>query len=285
MKKTLIAIFIIYTFIILLVGRNLGFLPVFFAKSEAKVVDDTKKSVVEKFIKEQGPKFSIYYKNLKTGASFGVDENKILTAASLNKILIASYLYNQADRKKIDLEEKITIQEKDLQDYGTGSIRYEGAGGVYTLKTLAKLALEQSDNTAAFVLSEKLGRGEIEEYGKSLGLVTTNIADNKTSAKDMGILLELIFNRKIANNALTLEFLDFMKDTDFEDRLARDLPKSVAVYHKAADGISLVHDAGIIGDENFPFILSILTNEVRDEEEVKKTIGQITKFIYDGRTN
>ena len=97
----------------------------------------------------------------------------------------------------------------------------------------------------------------------------------------MGRLLDLIYKRKIANEALTRELLDFMKDTDFEDRLARDIPKSVAVIHKAADGTSFVHDVGVIDDGKKPFVLSILASEVRSEEQAKATIAKIAKFIYD----
>ena len=145
-------------------------------------------------------------------------------------------------------------RKKDIQNYGTGSIRYGGEGKAYTLKQLVKLALEQSDNTAGYVLGVRLGQDKIQKYGASLGLTATNMNDNKTTAGEMGRLLELIYSKKITNDSLTAELLGFMRDTDFEDRLARDLPSNASVYHKAADAITMVHDVGIVDDGKKSFI-------------------------------
>jgi len=283
--------FIVYSLFLLVVGRNLSFIPeIKLGQAKKVVADDIRKNVLEKFLKYERKSYSIYYKDLTTGQEFGIDENKVQTGASLNKLPIVAYLYNQAARGRINLEDKIAIQKKDIQDYGTGSIRYGGDDQIYTLKTLTKLALEQSDNTAAYVLSVRLGKGNIQKYADSLGLVATNMENNKTSARDMGRILELIQMRKVTTGPLTLELLDFMKDTDFEDRLARDISKDVAIHHKAADGTGFVHDVGIIDPTSLalrgaggggPFILAILTSEVRNQEDTKKTIGKIAKFIYD----
>ena len=280
MVKKLIIAFVVYSIILLFVGRQLSFIPEIRFDSEARA-EDIRKNVLEKFLKEEKGSYSIYYKDLTTGQEFGINENRVLTAGSLNKLLIISYLYNLASDNKIDLEDKITIQKKDIQDYGTGSLRYKGAGKPYALKTLTQLALEQSDNTAAYVLSIRLGEDKIREYGRKLGLSSTSMVNNKTTAKDMGKILELIYSKKISSESLTRELLDFMKDTDFEDRLVRDLPSNVSVYHKAADATNMVHDVGIIDDGGNPFILSVLTSDIKDEEEAKITIGKIANFIYE----
>lgn len=280
MKKIVFLVF--YTVALLIIGKNLPFIPSLSLKSEAVKTDELKAKVAD-LVKKQKGFFSIYYKDLKTGKEFGIDENKLLTGASLNKIFITSYLYNQATNGKINLEDKISIQENDIQDYGTGSLRYQEPGKPYTLKTLSKLALEQSDNTAAHVLGIKLGTDKVQEYVRSLGLKSTNMVNNITSAKDMGRIMELIYIGKVANKSLTLELLDFMKDTDFEDRIARNLPGNVSLYHKTGDAVAMIHDAGIIESGEDVFVLSILTNEIEDEEQVKKSIGKLAKFIYDER--
>lgn len=280
MVKNAIIAFVIYSILLLFIGRNLSFLPTLDFRGDEQKAGDLRKNVIEKFLKEEHGTYSIYYKDLKTGQEFGINENKILTAGSLNKLLIISYLYKQAADNKINLEDKIVIQKNDIQDYGTGSIRYGGAGKAYSLKQLTMLSLEQSDNTAAHVLSIRLGEDKVQEYGKRLGLVSTNMRDNKTTARDMGKILELIYTEKITSKPLTREMLDFMKDTDFEDRLVRDIPKSISVYHKAADAVGMVHDVGIIDNGESPFILAILTTDITNDEEAKKNIGKLAKFVY-----
>ncbi len=281
MIKKIALAFILYTIAILFIGRNLTFIPTIGGNEKKESAPDLRQAVLEKFLKGENGSFSIYYKNLATGEEFGIDENKVQTAASLNKVPIVSYLYNQAQAGKQDLEDRITIQKDDIQDYGTGSIRYNGEGKAYSLKTLTKLALEQSDNTAAHVLGVRLGTDNIQKYVASLGLRATDMENNKTTAREMGTLLENIYQGKVAGKVLTSELLDFMKDTDFEDRLARDLPGEALVYHKAADGVGFVHDAGIIKGDKDAFILTILTSDITSVDEAKNTIGKIAKYIYE----
>ncbi len=280
MKK--MSYFIIFSLLLLFIGRQLSFIPQISFGTAKESSQDLRKDVLEKFLKGEKGSYSIYFKDLKTGDEFGIDENKVLTGASLNKLPLVAYLYNQAARGKQNLEDKIVIQKEDIQDYGTGSLRYAAPGGSYSLKTLTKLSLEQSDNTAAHVLGIRLDLKNVQAYIKSLGLVSTDMVNNKTSAHDMGKLLELIYNRKITNSALTPELFDFMKDTDFEDRIPRDIPKNIPIYHKVGDGIGFIHDAGIIEAKN-PFVLAILTSDIQDENEAKKTIGKIAKFIFDAQ--
>ncbi|HVZ67092.1 MAG TPA: serine hydrolase [Patescibacteria group bacterium] len=277
----IIGAFLIYSLLLLFVGRQLNFIPqIHFGSKKVVTTQDTRKQVLDKFLKGEKGEYSIYYKNLKTGEEFGIDENKVQTAASLNKLPYVAYLYNQAGKGKINLQDQITIQKDDIQDYGTGSLRYAEPGGSYSLKTLTKLAMEQSDNTAAHVLGVRLGVDNVQSYTNSLGMLATNLENNTTSAKDMGTILEDLYMGKVVNSALKLELLDFMKDTDFEDRLARNIPKTVSVYHKAGDGVGFVHDAGIIDDGKNPFILVVMTAEVPDIEHAKSTIGKIAQFIY-----
>lgn len=280
--RNVIIIFLVYSAALLFIGRQMSFIPeIKFGKVEKVVADDIRKSVLEKFLKAEKGSYSVYYKNLATGEEFGIDENKVQTAASLNKLPIVAYLYSEAGKGRMDLESRITVQEADIQDYGTGSIRYEEPGGVYSLKALTKLSLEQSDNTAAYILGAKLGEDKVQEYVKSMGLLSTNMGGNRTSAKDMGLLLENIWLGKVTNTALKFELLDFMKDTDFEDRLARNIPKNVPVHHKAADGVGFVHDVGIINDGKKPFILAVLISDTKSEEKAKEIIGKIAQFVFE----
>ena len=277
-KNFLILVFV-YSLILLFIGRQLTFLPQIQLGAERLKTSDLRKNVLEKFLKEEKGSYSIYYKDLNTGEEFGIDENKVQTGASLNKLPIVAFLYSEAGKGKQDLEDQIVVQKADIQDYGTGSIRYKGAGKSYSLKTLTKLALEQSDNTAAYVLALRLGRDKIQEYARSMGLVATNMENNQTSAKDMGIILDAIWSGKVTNTALKLELMDFMRNTDFEDRLARNI-KNAKIYHKPADGTGFVHDVGIIEDGKRIFILSVLASEVTNVEKTKETIGKMASFIY-----
>lgn len=278
-----ISLLVFYAFFFLLLGRNLSFLPTLpsFPPEVKGTNTEALSKKITNYIHGTKDTFSVYYKNLKTGEEVGIDENKALTGASLNKLVIVSYLYKLASEGKVDLEDSVVVRDEDIQDYGTGSLRYEEPGQTYSVRKLAQLTMEQSDNTAAHLLGIRLGTDSIQDFARSLGMLSTDMSDNKITARDTGILLEKIYTRKIANEALTRELLDFMKDTDFEDRLPLYIGKKATVYHKTGDAVRMVHDVGIVVDSNSTFILSVLSSDVQDEKTVKDEIGKIAEIVYE----
>lgn len=286
--KKLLRVFIFVVFL-LITGRNLSFLPIFSEKfpwlplfTQESIDNTTPKEKVLSYLSDRPGSVSVYYSDVKGDATFGINENTIYIGASLNKVPIIATLYHLASKGEIDLDETVTIQEDDIQDFGTGSIRYEGAGGVYSLKSLARLSFEKSDNTAADVLSKKIGMDTVKQTIESFGLSGTNMEQNKTSAYDMGILFNKIYNGEVASDSLTKELIGFMDDSLFEDRLPYLLPKDAHVYHKIGDEVGNVHDVGIVETQSGAYFIGIMTGDQKSAEEAKKTIAEISKIVYDG---
>lgn len=226
--------------------------------------------------------YSVYVKDFNSDFAVGINETVIFTAASVNKVPIIAALYYYAGKGQIDLDERITVQTRDIQDFGTGSIRYDPPGSVYAIKTLAKLAIEQSDNTAAYVLGTyTVGFEKIQALIGQWGLTQTDMLNNKTSNHDISILFEKIYKREVTNEASTQEMLAFFKDTDFEDRLPALLPKTVSVYHKIGNEIAIMHDAGLVTDGKMTYYIGVFTSDITDDEESKKIIAEISKLVYD----
>jgi len=284
MKKFIIIIF--YSFFLLLIGRQLNFLPIISLpdnKTQSSLSADEIRELMIEYISEFEGEYSIYYEDLPTGDAFGINHNSIMTAASLNKVPIIFYLYSLADKREIDLEEKITLLKSDIQDYGTGKLRYEKPGGVYTLKKLAELAFKHSDNTAVHLLTIRLGENNVQYFVDSLGLSATNIAFNETSPRDFGMLMSKFYNNELMSEALKQELMDYMLDTEFENRIPKYL-ENAKVYHKIGDSDNMVHDGGIIVPENgSPFVLVVMTQGIVEEENAHDSIGKIAKEIYDKR--
>lgn len=272
---------LIYTAVFLIMGRNLPFLPRISFINNTFSNTEKVKSSLENLIAKQKGQYSVYFKDLKTGESFGIREKTILTAASVNKLPIIAVIYHLADQKKINLDQKVTIQESDIQDYGTGKLRYEKAGGTYSLQSLVKLALVYSDNTAAHILANKIGEDVIQKTIDNWGLTQTDMKNNKTSVFDMYILFEKLYQGKIASEALTQELLGFLTNSDTEDRLPLLLPKGSIVYHKTGDGIGYIHDVGIIKDNNTTFYIGVMTTDIGNQEkEARITIARIARELF-----
>lgn len=226
--------------------------------------------------------YGIYIYDPSTDEDFGINEEAVFTAASVAKVPILATLYHLADQGEIDLDDTRTMREQDIQDFGTGILRYQRPGSSYSLKTLARLMMEKSDNTAAHMLGRiVIGFPKIDKLMESWGLTQTDMNNNKTSAKDMGILMVKMYRTEIASQSLTREMLGFMRDTDFEDRLPALLPKDVTVYHKTGDEVGNAHDVGIVELPEKTYFIGILALDLlTGEDEAKRAIAEASLLVY-----
>jgi beta-lactamase class A len=279
-RKALFVLF--FTIFLLVLGRNLPFLPKFdFSINQSSKTESMKKDVASIIDKKPGF-YSVYYKNLKTGETFGINEKQIGTGASVNKVVIITALYFLDGQGQLSLNDNITVQKEDIQDYGTGSLRYQKPGQSYSMKNLASLSLRQSDNTAAHVLGVRIGVDVLQSLVDSWGLSQTNMQGNTTTVFDMEKLFEDIWNGNFASPSKTQEFLSFLTDSDTEDRLPKALPKNARVYHKTGDGEGFVHDVGIIDDGENVYFLGVMTSDIGNNEDLtKKTIAEVSKKVFD----
>lgn len=213
----------------------------------------------------------------------GINESEIFTGASVNKLPIMAAVYSEAQNGKVNFDQVITLQAEDIQDYGTGSIRYDPPGTTYTIKTLVRLMMQKSDNTASFLLGNYvLGLPTVQSIINAWGLSQTDMANNKTSNHDMELLLRKIYDNKIASPSQTAEMLGFLRDSDFESRIPGDLPHDVSVYHKTGDGdTGEVHDVGIVTHDSRAYYIGILTTNAGEADAASKLEAKISKIVYD----
>ncbi len=240
------------------------------------------KKQVQDTIGNDWKNYSVYVVDYHSDFAMGINESVVFSAASVNKIPILAALYYKAQQKQVDFDKVITMQAADVQDYGTGSMRYDPVGTTYSIKTLVRLMMQKSDNTAAYILGNyELGLDTIQTLINGWGLTQTDMVNNKTSNKDIAILMEKIYNNKIATPALTAEMLAFLKDSDFEDRIPALLPKDTIVYHKIGTGDNAVHDTGIVTHGKKSYYIGVFTSDVTDEDVAAKLLAKVSKVVFD----
>lgn len=279
-----LAAIVVYTAFVLLVGRNITVLPrVHLTALEQQRVASIEREVAN-FTSKRSGNYSILYASLKQKRSFDINSHQLHTAGSLNKVPIIAALYHLANIGAVSLDETVMLQKEDIQDYGTGSLRYQEPGTVYSLKTLARLALQQSDNTAAKLIATRIGMENIQRIIASWGLSQTDMVNNKTSLVDMKVLFEKLYRREITSDAQSQEFLSFMTNTDQEDRIPLLLPSGVTVYHKTADVQGGVYDVGIVEiveKDGAAFFIGVMGSDISGkEEETKRAIAEVAKRVF-----
>ncbi len=249
--------------------------------SKKKNPEELKKLIKQK-IGLDWKNYSILVVDTKSNFRVAINDTEMFTAASVNKIPILAALYIGIQNGEIDPDQVITVQQEDIQDYGSGSIRYDGAGSTYTIKTLGRLMMQQSDNTAAYILANHIiGMDTIQSLLNEWGMIQTDMINNKTANNDVFKIMKKIYQGNIANPAYTQEMLAFFKDTEFEDRIPGLLPKTVQVYHKIGSEIGFMHDMGVVVAPNITYYIGILTSDITNEKEATKLMAEISKLIYD----
>lgn len=226
--------------------------------------------------------YSLYVKDLKGDFSLDIGKSITYEGASINKLPIFAALYALADKGTIDLNQIITLQADDIQDYGTGSIRYSEPGTTYSVKTLGRLMIQESDNTAAYILGRQvIGMDKIQAMLPSWGMTQTNMEGNSTSNSDIAILMERIYKGQIANDSSTKEMLSILKINDINDRIPAKLPKDTTIYHKTGNGVGYLHDVGIVDTPKSVYYIGIMTGDVSDEPKTTDIMARISKLVYD----
>lgn len=247
-----------------------------------KKTPDELKQHIKDTIGSSWNNYSILILDTESDFAVKINEEEMFTAASVNKIPILAALYSEAQAGRVDLDTVITLQAEDIQDYGTGSIRYQSPGTTYAIKTLAKLMMQQSDNTAAYILANHIiGMDTIQSLLTSWTMTQTDMVNNKTSNADIALLMKKIYQGNITNVANTKEMLTFFKDGEFEDRIPGKLPSDVTVYHKIGTEVGIMHDVGIVVGPTTKYYIGIMVSDVTDEEKTTTLMATISKLVYD----
>jgi beta-lactamase class A len=224
--------------------------------------------------------YGVWAEDLPTGATFGQHEHQQFVAASVIKVFILVALYQQAAAGKVSLDEKITTTAADIQNYGTGSIRYDPVGTSYTLAELARRAAKQSDNTAAYLIEKRLGQQFIQDQARAWGCTDTSIADDRTTPADVGTLFAKVASRQLLPPQQALDLLGLLTDTDFEDRLPALLPAYAVVSHKiGTEANGVINDAGVVAMPTRTYVLAIMSTGT-DADQVIQAEQRLSLAVF-----
>ena len=185
-----------------------------------------------------------------SGERVAIDADQRFLAASLNKLPVLMTLYRAAASGEVDLDDEISMQSSDVQAYGTGVLYTYPVGHTMTLRECAGYLIKESDNTAWKMLDRYLGRDYIRAELDRVGARSTEYwIPNITTPDDVLLMLQKIADPSYTTPDLSVEMLDLMANTSFEDRLPQPLPEGTRVSHKIGYFGATFADAAIIFPE------------------------------------
>src|SRR6266705_5947748 len=224
--------------------------------------------------------------------------DRVFPTASAIKIAILLELYHQDQEArtgvagKAKLDDVYTFDPKDLVE--DSQIMAGLTPGVTRVTNcdLAQFMVAVSDNAAANILIDRVGRENVNAMLRGVGLAKTMLRrkmmdvaaarrgeENISTPQEIVRLLEAIYKGKALNKELTAAFIKQLS-TLKESYIPRELPAGVQVANKPGNLEGVRTDSGIVFVKNRPFAMSVMTAYDRDERAAEHAISEIALNAY-----
>jgi beta-lactamase class A len=236
----------------------------------------------------------------------GLNDTMKFHAASTMKVPVMLEVFRQAEEGRFDLHDSLTVKNEffsivdgspyslDVKDDSADRL-YSLLGRKQSIMQLVEEMIVTSGNLATNLLVELTGAGTIQNSMRRLGAANIEILrgvedgkayraglNNRTTAKDMTIILQALLEGKAAAGKDTETMIRILLDQKFNEKIPAGLPAGVKVAHKTGSIPGYVeHDAGIVYPPGrTPYILSVLTEGFADEESANRCIVGISSMVY-----
>src|SRR5206468_240154 len=225
--------------------------------------------------------------------------DRVFPTASSIKIAILLELYRQDQeahsgaKEKSQLDDNYTFDPKDLVEDSRIMAGLTPGVTRVTNRDLAQFMVAVSDNAAANILIDRVGKDNVNAMLHGLGLSKTMLRrkmidiaaarrgdENVSTPQEMARLLEMIYKGKALNQELTGDLIKQLKTLKKDSYLSYELPADVELADKPGSLDGVRTDSGIVFARNRPFAISVMTTYDRDEKAAERTISEVALEAY-----
>jgi beta-lactamase class A len=236
--------------------------------------------------------------DLTDGRSLSHNGDRVFPAASSIKIAILVELYRQdlgaraRAKDKAKLDDGYTFDPKDLVEDSRIMAGLTVGVTHVTNRDLAQFMVAVSDNAAANILMDRVGKENVNATLRDLGLSKTMLRrkmidlaaaqrgdENVATPEEMVRLLEAIYKEKVLSKETTAALIKQLS-TLKQSYIPRLLPESVQVANKPGELEAVRTDSGIVFAANRPFAVSVMTTYNRDEKAAERAISEVALEAY-----
>ncbi|MBQ8598938.1 MAG: serine hydrolase [Oscillospiraceae bacterium] len=199
-----------------------------------------------------------YYKNLVSGFEYGVRAEESYLAASVIKLPLYLHILARSATGTLDMREKLLVNEEDKVPICGALTLFTGPIEV-DIRTLCRLIISLSDNTATNRLIDYCGVEETQKAFREMGLDKTVLRrkmfdrekslagiQNHICPKEMAFLLEQLYRGEFVKPDLCREALELLLLQQIDHKLNGKLCNVVPVAHKTGEDDNLSNDVGIV---------------------------------------
>lgn len=222
----------------------------------------------------------------------------VFPSASSIKLAILLELYHQDEQAragakgKATLDDLYTFDPKDLVEDSRVMAGLTAGMTRVTNRDLAQFMVAVSDNSAANVLIDRVGKDNVNSTLHGLGLIKTMLRrkmmdiaaaqrgdENVATPSEMVQLLEAIYKGKILKADSSKQLIKQLS-TLKPSYIPRELPDAVQVANKPGELEGVRTDSGIVFSANRPFAISVMTAYASDERAAEQAISDVAREAY-----
>lgn len=236
---------------------------------------------IETQLSAQRGHVGFYYRNLVTGDTAGYNQDEKFLAASVIKLPIFMCIEKWCSEGKASMDEKIQVKNSD-------KLPICGALTLFTdepwvdIRTLCKLMISLSDNTATNMLIKHYGMENFRTEFPKIGLVNTKLnrllfdedatekgIENFIVPSEMGRLLWEIYDRSFVSPQVSEEIEEVLFLQQINHKILGRIGEDVLIAHKTGEDDNLSNDVALVYAKQ-PFILCFAGHDtcVGDFEDI-----------------
>jgi beta-lactamase class A len=272
-----------------------------------RATNDSLRERIERRIAEvPGATVGVAFRDLARGDTLYLGADERFHAASTMKVPVMIELFRRAERGQISLSQRIALKNEfasivdgtpyslDAKD-DSDSLVYRWIGSSVSVHDLLEHMITRSSNLATNTLIAVVGATRANATAHELGAkdiqVLRGVEDNKayeagmnnrTTARDLAVLMAAIETGKAASPASTDSMRAILSRQEFNDEIPAGLPAGTRVAHKTGQITGHLHDVAIVYPQGRrPYVLVVLTRGIPDEKVARSLIADISRLVYE----
>ena len=246
----------------------------------------------------------VYFRDLTSGDSILIDVDSRMHAASMMKVPVLIQLFRDAEAGRFALDDSVVITNRfasivDGSPYelsvtdDSEETLYGRLGERESIRQLAELMINVSSNLATNILIELVDAKRVQATMRELGAdsiaVLRGVEDikayraglsNTTTARDLGVIFEAIYENRAAGPESCREMIDILSRQEFNEGIPAGLPAGTRVAHKTGWITAIRHDGGIVFTPGGDFVLVVLTRGIEEKAAADALIADVARMVY-----
>jgi len=227
---------------------------------------------------------AVYYRDLKSGVWFGIDEHEAFTPASLMKVPLMIGVLKRLEHEPSLLQRKIRYEGGDIHEFQ--HVRPEQVltpGASYTVDDLIGRMIAYSDNDSALLLADHFGMASLEDTMAELGIPVEPGRSELMSLRSFSAFFRVLYNASYLSDHMSEQALGYLARSGFDRGIRAGIPADTAVAGKFGEysaGAYQLHEFGIVYYPDHPYLLGVVTKG-GTTESLPRVIQEISRAIYE----